>query len=127
MLLLAHSGLRYLVLLAGLAVVVYAAFGMITGRDYDKRMRVLSASFTGLIDLTVMLGLANLFTRSFYPQLGGHIVMMVFAAIVAHIVHGVMKRRPPDQQTYVPHLVGAIVVLGLIAAGIMAIGRPVVG
>lgn len=127
MLLLAHSGLRYLVLLAGLAVVVYAAFGMITGRDYDKRMRVLSASFTGLIDLTVMLGLANLFTGTFYPQLGGHIVMMVSAAIVAHVVHGIMKRRPPDQQTYVPHLVGALVVLGLIAAGIMAIGRPVVG
>lgn len=127
MLLLAHSGLRYLVLLAGLAVVVYAAFGMVTGRDYDKRMRVLSASFTGLIDLTVMLGLANLFTGRFYPQLGGHIVMMVSAAIVAHVVYGVMKRRPPDQQTYVPHLVGALVVLGLIAAGIMAIGRPVVG
>lgn len=127
MLLLAHSGFRYLVLLAGLAVVVYAAFGMITGRDYDKRMRVLSASFTGLIDLTVMLGLANLFTGTFYPQLGGHIVMMVSAAIVAHVVHGIMKRRPPDQQTYVPHLVGALVVLGLIAAGIMAIGRPVVG
>lgn len=127
MLLLAHSGFRYLVLLAGLAVVVYAAFGMITGRDYDKRMRVLSASFTGLIDLTVMLGLANLFTGTFYPQLGGHIVMMVSAAIVAHVVYGIMKRRPPDQQTYVPHLVGALVVLGLIAAGIMAIGRPVVG
>ncbi len=127
MLLLAHSGFRYLVLLAGLAVVVYAAFGLITGRDYDKRMRVLSASFTGLIDLTVMLGLANLFTGRFSPQLGGHIVMMVSAAIVAHVVYGIMKRRPPDQQTYVPHLVGALVVLGLIAAGIMAIGRPVVG
>jgi hypothetical protein len=127
MLLHAHSGLRYLVLLAGLAVVVYAAYGMITGREYDKRMRVLSAAFTGLIDLTMMVGLANLFTGRFYPQLGGHIVTMVFAALVAHIVYGVMKRRPPADQTYVPHLVGALVVLGLIAAGIMAIGRPVVG
>jgi len=127
MLLYAHSGLRYLVLLAGLAVVVYATYGIVTGRAYDRRIRVLSAAFTGLIDVTAMFGLAQLFTGRFYPQLGGHVAMLVFAAIVAHIVYGVMKRRPPDQQTYVPHLVGALVVLGLVAGGVLALGRPVVG
>ncbi len=127
MLLSAHSGLRYLVLLAGLVVVVYAAYSLATNRDYDKRMRVLSAAFTGLLDLTVMLGLANLFAGTFYPQLAGHIAMMVLAAVVAHVVHGVMKRRPADKQTYAPHLVGTLVVLGLIVAGILSIGRPIVG
>jgi hypothetical protein len=127
MLLSAHSGFRYLVLLAGLVVVVYAAYGIATGRGYDKRMRVLSAAFTGLVDLTLLLGLANLFTRRFYPQLTGHIAMMVAAAAVAHVVHAVMKRRPAEKQTYAPHLVGTLVVLGLIAAGIMATGRPIVG
>lgn len=127
MLLSAHSGFRYLVLLAGLVVVVYAAYGMATGRGYDKRMRVLSAAFTGLVDLTLLLGLANLFTGRFYPQLTGHIAMMVSAAVVAHVVHAVMKRRPAEKQTYAPHLVGTLVVLGLIAAGIMATGRPIVG
>lgn len=127
MLLYAHSGLRYLVLLAGLAVIVYALHGMLTGRAYDTRMRVLSAVFTGLIDLMILLGAALLFTGMFYPQLGGHIVTMVIAAAVAHIVHGVVKRRPPEERSYAPHLVGAIVALGLIAAGIMAIGRPIVG
>jgi hypothetical protein len=38
-----------------------------------------------------------------------------------------MKRRPTEQQTFAPHLVGALVALGLVAAGIMAIGRPIVG
>lgn len=127
MLLQAHSGIRYLVLLAGLAVVAYALHGMLTGRDYDTRMRVLSAVFTGLIDLMILLGVALLFTGMFYPQLGGHIVTMVLASAVAHIVHGVMKRRPPEQRSYAPHLVGAVVALGLIAAGIVAIGRPIVG
>jgi hypothetical protein len=127
MLLHAHSGFRYLVLLFGLAVVAYAAYGMVARRPYDTRMRVLSAMFVGAIDLTVLLGFANVFTGMFYPQLGGHIVMMVLAAAVAHLVHGVMKRRKDDERTWTPHLVGALVTLGLIWTGVMAIGRPIVG
>lgn len=127
MLLHAHSGFRYLVLLAGLAVIGYGLYAMATGRAYDKRMKVLSAVFTGSIDLMILLGVALLFTGTFYPQLGGHVVTMVLAAAVAHIVHGVMKRRPPEERSYAPHVVGAVVALGLIVAGIMAIGRPVVG
>lgn len=127
MLLQAHSGFRYLVLVAGLALVVYAAYGALTKREYDPRMRVLSAIFVGVLDVTVLLGFINLFTGTFYPMLGGHIVMMILAAVVAHVVHAVMKRRPPEQKTYVPHLVGTLIVLGMVVAGIMAIGRPIVG
>ena len=127
MLLHAHSGLRYLVLLAGLVVIGYAAWGLLTGAPYDKRMRVLSAAFTGVIDLTVLVGFANVFTGIFYPALGGHIVTMVLAAAVAHVVHGVMKRRPEDEKSFAPHLVGTVIVLGMVVAGIMAIGRPVIG
>lgn len=127
MLLHAHSGVRYLVFLAALAVIGYAFYGMATGRGYDKTMRVLSASFTGLLDLMILLGVALLFTGLFRPQLGGHIVMMVLAAAVAHVVHGVMKRRPPEKRSYAPHVVGTLVALGLIAGGILAIGRPLIG
>ena len=127
MLLHAHSGFRYLVLLAGMALIGYAAYAMITGRPYDKTMRILSAVFVGTLDLTLLLGVALLFTGMFYPQLGGHIVMMVLAAAVGHIVHGVMKRRPQEKKTYAPHIVGTVVALALVAAGIMAIGRPVLG
>lgn len=127
MLLAAHSGLRYLVLLAGLLVIGYAAYGAASRRAYDTRMRVLAAVFTGLIDLTALFGVANLFTGTFYPQLGGHIVTMVLAVAVAHIVSAVMKRRPPEQRTYLPHVIGTAIVLALVATGIIAIGRPVVG
>ena len=127
MLLHAHSGIRYLVLLAALAVIVYAVYGLATGREYDRTMKVLSAVFTGLLDLTILLGVTLLFTGMFYPQLGGHIVMMILAAAVAHIVHGVMKRRPQEKRGYLPHVVGTLVAVGLVAAGIMAIGRPLLG
>ena len=127
MLLAAHSGIRYLVLLTGLVVVGYAGFGLASSRPYDKKMRILSAAFPGFVDLTVLLGVANLISGTFYPQLGGHIAMMIGAVVVAHVVHGVMKRRPEAERTYGPHVVGTLVVLGLIAAGILAIGRPIVG
>jgi len=127
MILNAHSGLRYLVMIAGLFVIGYAVYGMATGRPYDKRMRVASAVFTGLVDLTALLGIASLLSGTFYPALSGHITMMVLAVIVAHVISAVMKRRPEEERTYAPHLVGTLVVLGLIAAGITAIGRPLVG
>ena len=127
MILNAHSGLRYLVMIAGLVVIGYALYGMATGRPYDKTMRITSAVFTGLVDLTALLGLVTLFSGTFYPALTGHITPMVLAVLVAHVVSRVMKRRPEDERTYAPHLVGTLVVLGLIAMGIMAIGRPLVG
>jgi len=127
MLLSAHSGFRYLVLLLGVLVVLYAAYGTATKRPYDRRMRILAAAFTGCLDLTVLLGVAHLFTSRFYPQLGGHIVMMILAVAVAHVVSAVVRRRPPEQRTYAPHLVSALIVLAIVAFGIMAIGRPIVG
>lgn len=127
MLLDAHSGSRYLVLILGVVVIGYAAYGMATGRPYDKRMRILATSFTAALDLTLLFGLAYLFTSTFYPQLAGHIVMMVAAVAVAHIVSVVMRKRPLEERTYAPHLVSTLIVLGLVVFGIMAIGRPIVG
>ena len=123
----AHSGFRYLVMIAGLIVIGYAVYGMATGRSYDKTMRITSAVFTGLVDLTALLGIVTLLSGTFYPALIGHMKMMVLAIVVAHVVSVVIKRRPEEERTYTPHLVGTLVVLGLIAVGIMTIGRPLVG
>lgn len=127
MLLSAHSGFRYLVLLSGLLVIGYAAYGMATNQPYDQRMRVLAAAFTASLDVTLVLGFAHLFTSRFYPQLGGHIVMMILAVAVAHVVSVVVRRRPPEQRTYAPHFVSALIVLAIVAFGITAIERPIVG
>ena len=124
----AHSGLRYLVLLAGVLVLGYAAYGLATKREYDKTMRILAAVFTGAIDLTALFGVAHLMSsRGFYPALSGHIASLALAVVVAHVVPAVMKRRPIAERTFMPHIVGTLVVLGLVATGIMAIGRPIVG
>ena len=123
----AHSGFRYLVLLMGAVVVGYALFGMVTGRKHDTRMRALGAIFAGTMDLNILLGVALLFTGRFYPAVGIHLVVMILAAVVAHIVPAVMKRRPPEKRTLAPYAVGALVALALVVTGITMLGRPVFG
>ena len=123
----AHSGLRYLILLGGVLTVLYAAFGVAARRPYDKPMRILASSFVGTMHLQILLGLALLFSGRFQPALTGHIFMMLFAAAAAQIPVSVMRRRPEGQKSYLPHGVGALVALAMIAAGILAIGRPIVG
>lgn len=116
-----HSGLRYLVLLMGIAVVVYAIRGAVSRAPYDDRMRVMGGVFAVLMDLNVFVGFAALFGRPFQPYVIGHILVMIFAAVAAHIVPSVMKRRPMEERTYLPHAVSAAVALGLVVAGILAL------
>ena len=123
----AHSGLRYLILLGGVLTVLYASYGVVTGRAYDKTMRILASSFVGTMHLQILLGLALLFSGMFQPALTGHIFMMLFAAVAAQIPVSVMRRRPEELKSYMPHGLGALAALGMIAVGILAIGRPIVG
>ena len=123
----AHSGLRYLVLLAGVLTVLYALYGVATKASYDRKIRILSSSFAGLIHLQILLGMALIFSGRFQPAVAGHLVMMIFAAAAGQIPVSVMRRRPEEDKTYLPHGVWALVSLGAIVAGIMAIGRPVIG
>lgn len=125
MLFAAHSGLRFLVLLAGLFVVLYALVGFFGKREYSAAMGRLAAVFTGLLHLQVVTGVAVLFTRPFYNSIIGHLFLALAAAAVAQLTGSVVKRRPQEEKTYGPHLVGAVVALGLVAVGILAIGRGV--
>ena len=124
----AHSGLRYLILLAGVLTVLYAVYGVVSGRAYDKRIRILATSFAGTIHLQILLGLALLFSGAgFQPVLMGHISMMLFAAAAAQIPVSVMRRRPEENKSYMPHGVGALAALALIVGGILSIRPSIFG
>ncbi len=125
MLFAAHSGLRFLVLLASLFVVLYALVGHFGKREYSAAMARLATVFAGLLHLQVLIGFVMLFTRPFYNAIIGHLFLMLMAAAVAQLTSSVVKRRPQEEKTYGPHLVGAVVALALVAAGILAIGRGV--
>ena len=87
MLFAAHSGLRFLVLVGGLFVILYAAVGFFGKREYSSAMARLVSVFTGLIHLQVLVGFAALFVRPFSTILIGHIFLMI-AAAVGGPVHG---------------------------------------
>ena len=125
MLFAAHSGLRFLVLLASLFVVLYALVGHFGKREYSAAMARLATVFAGLLHLQVLIGFVMLFTRPFYNAIIGHLFLMLMAAAVAQLTSSVVKRRPQEEKAYGPHLVGAVVALALVAAGILAIGRGV--
>ncbi len=121
----AHSGVRYLILLAGVLAILYSLYALVSRRGYDSGVRIFASSFAGLLHLQVLLGFALLFSGRFYPALGGHILMMLMAAVVAQIPVSVLKRRPLEERTVTPHLVAAAVALVLIIGGILSIQRPI--
>ncbi len=122
----AHSGLRYLALLAGVLSFGYSLVASLRSRPWDRPGRILLAAFVGLMDLQVLLGLILVFIRPFYPALWGHLVMMVLAAVVGHIASAMNRRRPPERQSQLTAALGSAGALILIVGGITAIGRSIV-
>jgi uncharacterized membrane protein YphA (DoxX/SURF4 family) len=86
----AHSGLRYLILLVAAIAVVKFAIGWLQGSEFKGMDRGLTSAFSGLMDLQVTLGLIFLlwdgFTGRGFPLFRiEHAVVMVIAAVVAHL------------------------------------------
>jgi len=121
----AHSGFRYLVLLAGVLVIGWGLYGILGKRPYDKVMARLATVFNGLVDLQILIGVAVLFSQPFGTQVIGHLFMMLLAAAAAHGTSSVVRKRPQEEKTFAPHVVGTILALAFIATGILALGRGV--
>ncbi len=118
-LLMSHSGLRYLVLLALVALLVACIVGITSRQPAGKAVRITGAAFVGLLDLQILLGLGVLATGVWYSALIGHIVMMVLAAGVAHVMLAKNRRLPVPG--YKLPLIGAIAAVVLVVGGIFAI------
>jgi heme A synthase len=117
----AHSGLRYLILLAGIAHLVLCLAGIFGKKTPGKPNQILAVSFMGLIHTQVLLGLVMVVMGRYYPALMGHIFMMIPAAATATTFYSMNKRRPTP--SYALALGGTLTTLLLIALGIMSIGR----
>ena len=121
-----HSGLRFLVLLAGLGALIALAIGGFSGRPV-RAARGLTSAFTGLLDLQILLGVALVIGGIFYGALIGHLTLMLVAAVVAHVA-GVRARKAGDErQANRLRLIGVGVALLCIVLGITAIGRGIFG
>ena len=122
----AHSGLRYLVLLAAIAALVALAYGLATGRAL-RPARVLPAAFTGLLDLQILLGIGLVLGGLFPDAAVGHLVMMVLAAVAAHGSSILALRSFDERRALAIRLGGVALALVLIVVGVLALGRSVLG
>ena len=125
MLLHLHSGLRWLVVLAGLGVIAYALHGSAKKRPHDAAMKNLAITFRSLMDVTLFSGIVLVMTGfDFRSDLGAHVVLMVFATVVSHIVPAVMRKRKPEQRSLMPYAVATAVALALVFLGTLGARTP---
>ena len=122
MLLYLHSGLRWLIVLAGLAVIVYALRGVATKRPHDATMKNLAITFRSLMDVTLFSGVVVVMTGfDFQGNVGVHVVLMLFATVVSHIVPAVMRKRRQEERSLLPYAVATAVALALVVVGSLAV------
>jgi heme A synthase len=122
----AHSGLRYLVLLAALAALIALAYSVATDRSV-RPARILANSFAGLLDLQIVLGIGLVMGGIFPDAVTGHLMLMVLAAIVTHAAFIIGQQSSTDRRELGIRLGGIALALILIVAGIIAIGQSVLG
>ncbi len=123
----AHSGVRYLVLLAAIVAVILLAAGRASGKPFAGGPRIAASAFAGLLDLQVLLGIGLALTGIFYSALAGHILMMILAAAAAHVLLARAKKEADPRRAHATALIGIALALVLIVGGILSIGRGVFG
>ena len=87
----AHSGVRYLVLLSAVVAIVYLITAL--RRSPDRTSKIVMSIFTGMVDLQVLLGLLTLIVWPFYGALAGSVMGWSFAWIYNRIADA---RHPAD-------------------------------
>ena len=118
----AHSGTRYLVLLAGLVALLWFVWGLGTNRPFARPAPAMFAVFVGLLDLQALMGIVLLIGGHRPPGIWGHVACMVLALALANS----MKKASRRSTGYGRPLLGVAGALALIVVGILAIARPIV-
>lgn len=123
MLFYAHSGLRFLVLLAAVIAIAVLFWGWNSRRPFAGQSRAVTAVFTGVLDLQLLLGILTVLTRPWYGALMGHLMMMILAVVAAHGITVYGRKQADPRRAHMISLVGVALALLLILGGIMSI-RP---
>lgn len=122
----AHSGLRYLVLLAGIIALGYFLYGQLRSQPFTRPAPAVLAALIGLVDLQIVLGLVLYFGGRTAPGILAHLTLMVGAAVVLHLASVIRKRRSSQVAGFGLPLASVALAMALIVAGILSIGRSVV-
>jgi hypothetical protein len=141
----AHSWLRWLALLLGLLAVARALSGRSSGRRWSRGDDLIGASFTGVLDLQMLIGLVMYFalspiTKEGMRDMGAamantglrfwtveHPFGMFLALAVAHIGRGRIRKASDATRRHRTALVFFTIALILIVISIPWPGRAIIG
>lgn len=119
-----HKFLPSFILLTGLGTIGYALYGVAKKRPHDKTMKNLAIGFRTSMDVTLLSGMVLVMTGfGFYPDLGVHVILMILATVVSHIVPAVQRKRLQAERTLMPYAVATFVAMALVAFGILSVAR----
>ena len=121
MLLAAHSGVRWLVILVALVVLVKFIWGWLGQRPYAAMDRTLAKVFAGVVDLQVLLGIIYLLWSGFagagFPRHRvEHGVTMILVAVAAHFA--ARGKGASDAARFRNATIAILVTLLLVYAGV---------
>lgn len=118
----AHSGWRWVVVLATLIALGWMLLGLVQKRAFDQTARRIMLFFAISIDIQWLLGLILFVLLSAasgnwgIPHRWEHLVIMTLALIVAHV--GGRFKSAPDNVRYRNALIAVLVVLALVYVGV---------
>lgn len=118
-----HSVLRWVIVAVAVVAIVKFFIGWRRGGEFGKMERGLTAGFSGLMDLQVLLGFIYFFWNGFagggFPSYRiEHLVTMLVAAVIAHLP---ARWKSLDNPTRFRRAL--YVVLGALAIVFVGVGR----
>ena len=125
-LLMFHSSVRWLIVLVAFAVIIKFTIGAFGGGAFKPMDRGLSAGFSGLMDLQVLLGLIyflwNGLAASTWPAYRfEHLAVMLVAAVVAHLP--ARWKNAPDKLRFRNALLAVLFALFFVYVGVSLLPR----
>jgi hypothetical protein len=132
----AHSGFRWLALLAAVVIVIKSVIGLIGNGKYQKLDNILAASFVGTMHLQFLLGLVLYFflspvTKAAFEDFGAamknadlrfwaveHLFIMIIAIALAQVGRSTSKKATEDKSKFKKQLIFFGISLVLMLAGI---------
>jgi hypothetical protein len=116
----AHSGVRWLVILVAIVVFVKFLISWLGHKPYTKLDNTFAKVFTGVVDLQVLLGLIYLLWSGFagagFPRYRlEHSVTMILVAVAAHFVG---RGKSSDNARFRNSVIAIIIALLLVFAGV---------
>jgi len=114
-----HGEIRWLVALVAVIAIVRFGYGLARRADYKGLDRALMATFTGLLDLNLLLGLVLLFGLGGLPGFRLEHAMTMLLAVVAAHASAAWRKSDDAVKKFRNNLIVVLLAVIFVAAGVL--------